>query len=132
MTDIEGAHGDGASRRAAFQAVIILEGNHLRPEMVGAADDQHGNGVCNNAQMFGHRHCRTAARGSEPPMASKLMTGMNYLRALRPTLARYRVNSGEYQGFAPEFGNCRGPENVHGAARISATLAPSHDCFSVS
>ncbi len=39
---IEGAESNGSARRLAREAVVIAESNPLRPEMVGAVNDEHG------------------------------------------------------------------------------------------
>jgi len=42
VSHIKGAEGDRSARRLAGEAVVVAEGNALRPEMVGAVDDEHG------------------------------------------------------------------------------------------
>jgi hypothetical protein len=39
---VEGPDGDGPSRRLTSKAIVIAKGNSLWPEMVGAANEEHG------------------------------------------------------------------------------------------
>ncbi len=43
MSDIEGADCDRTPRGLARETVVIAERDALRPEMVGAVNDEHGN-----------------------------------------------------------------------------------------
>jgi len=42
VPDIESPNGDGSASGAAREAVIVTKGDALRPEMVGAVNDEHG------------------------------------------------------------------------------------------
>lgn len=42
VPDVESADRDGAAGSLAAEAVVVAESNLLRPEMVGAVDDEHG------------------------------------------------------------------------------------------
>ena len=44
VPDIESADGDGAPGRLAAEAIVVAKSDLLRPEMVGAVDDEHGGG----------------------------------------------------------------------------------------
>ncbi len=42
VPDIESAYRDGSAGRLAAEAIVVAKANFLRPEMVGAIDDEHG------------------------------------------------------------------------------------------